>query len=76
MLFSFAIIFIAFYIVNASNDPQLRHIDKILVNKTGIMKFYMVEIMLSILIPIFWMKQSGSNKHWKNQPKASTGDKS
>ncbi|HBB2757558.1 TPA: enterotoxin, partial [Escherichia coli] len=24
-------IFIAFYIVNASNDPQLRHIDKILV---------------------------------------------
>ncbi|EGO6780701.1 enterotoxin, partial [Escherichia coli] len=26
-------IFIAFYIVNASNDPQLRHIDKILVNK-------------------------------------------
>ncbi|EIL68472.1 hypothetical protein EC5411_03656 [Escherichia coli 541-1] len=29
------------------------------------MKFYMVEIMLSILISIFWMKQSGSNKHWK-----------
>uniref|UniRef100_UPI0014839E41 PrgH/EprH family type III secretion apparatus protein n=1 Tax=Escherichia coli TaxID=562 RepID=UPI0014839E41 len=69
LFFLFAIIFIAFYIVNASNDPQLRHIDKILVNKTGIMKFYMVEIMLSILIPIFWMKQSGSNKHWKkNQP--------
>lgn len=33
------------------------------------MKFYMVEIMLSISIPIVWMKQSGSNKHWKkNQP--------
>ncbi|EPU0906402.1 TPA: PrgH/EprH family type III secretion apparatus protein, partial [Escherichia coli] len=33
LFFLFAIIFIAFYIVNASNDPQLRHIDKILVNK-------------------------------------------
>ncbi|HCN7854988.1 TPA: PrgH/EprH family type III secretion apparatus protein, partial [Escherichia coli] len=27
LFFLFAIIFIAFYIVNASNDPQLRHID-------------------------------------------------
>lgn len=68
MLFSFVIIFIAFYIVNASNDPQLRHIDKILVNKNRNYEIlygrdHVIYINTNSLDEAVWVKQA-----LKNQP--------
>ncbi|HAH0892559.1 TPA: PrgH/EprH family type III secretion apparatus protein [Escherichia coli] len=69
LFFLFAIIFIAFYIVNASNDPQLRHIDKILVNKNRNYEIlygrdHVIYINTNILDEAVWVKQALE----KNQP--------
>lgn len=69
LFFLFAIIFIAFYIVNASNDPQLRHIDKILVNKNRNYEIlygrdHVIYININILDEAVWVKQALE----KNQP--------
>ena len=69
LFFLFAIIFIAFYIVNASNDPQLRHIDKILVNKNRNYEVlygrdHVIYINTNILDEAVWVKQALE----KNQP--------
>ncbi|EPA9971877.1 PrgH/EprH family type III secretion apparatus protein [Escherichia coli] len=65
----FAIIFIAFYIVNANNDPQLRHIDKILVNKNRNYEIlygrdHVIYINTNSLDEAVWVKQALE----KNQP--------
>nr|EFJ7832845.1 PrgH/EprH family type III secretion apparatus protein [Escherichia coli] len=62
-------IFIAFYIVNASNDPQLRHIDKIHVNKNRNYEVlygrdHVIYINTNILDEAVWVKQALE----KNQP--------
>ncbi|HHV1261725.1 TPA: PrgH/EprH family type III secretion apparatus protein [Escherichia coli] len=59
----FAIIFIAFYIVNANNDPQLRHIDKILVNKNRNYEIlygrdHVIYINTNSLDEAVWVKQA------------------
>ena len=69
LFFLFAIIFIAFYIVNASNDPQLRYIDKILVNKNRNYEIlygrdHVIYINTNILDEAVWVKQALE----KNQP--------
>ncbi|HID6024690.1 TPA: PrgH/EprH family type III secretion apparatus protein, partial [Escherichia coli] len=69
LFFLFAIIFIAFYIVNASNDPQLRHIDKILVNKNRNYEIlygrdHVIYINTNSLDEAVWVKQALE----KNQP--------
>ncbi|EFE0729630.1 PrgH/EprH family type III secretion apparatus protein [Escherichia coli] len=69
LFFLFAIIFIGFYIVNASNDPQLRHIDKILVNKNRNYEIlygrdHVIYINTNSLDEAVWVKQALE----KNQP--------
>ncbi|EGB2143022.1 PrgH/EprH family type III secretion apparatus protein [Escherichia coli] len=69
LFFLFAIIFIAFYIVHASNDPQLRHIDKILVNKNRNYEIlygrdHVIYINTNSLDEAVWVKQALE----KNQP--------
>ncbi|EFE3926238.1 PrgH/EprH family type III secretion apparatus protein [Escherichia coli] len=69
LFFLFAIIFIAFYIVNASNDPQLSHIDKILVNKNRNYEIlygrdHVIYINTNSLDEAVWVKQALE----KNQP--------
>lgn len=69
LFFLFAIIFIVFYIVNASNDPQLRHIDKILVNKNRNYEIlygrdHVIYINTNSLDEAVWVKQALE----KNQP--------
>lgn len=69
LFFLFAIIFIAFYIVNASNDPQLRYIDKILVNKNRNYEIlygrdHVIYINTNSLDEAVWVKQALE----KNQP--------
>ncbi|MBV2271705.1 PrgH/EprH family type III secretion apparatus protein [Escherichia coli] len=69
LFFLFAIIFIAFYIVKASNDPQLRHIDKILVNKNRNYEIlygrdHVIYINTNSLDEAVWVKQALE----KNQP--------
>lgn len=69
LFFLFAIIFIAFYIVSASNDPQLRHIDKILVNKNRNYEIlygrdHVIYINTNSLDEAVWVKQALE----KNQP--------
>lgn len=69
LFFLFAIIFIAFYIVNAGNDPQLRHIDKILVNKNRNYEIlygrdHVIYINTNSLDEAVWVKQALE----KNQP--------
>lgn len=69
LFFLFAIIFIAFYIVNASNVPQLRHIDKILVNKNRNYEIlygrdHVIYINTNSLDEAVWVKQALE----KNQP--------
>lgn len=69
LFFLFAIIFIAFYIVNANNDPQLRHIDKILVNKNRNYEIlygrdHVIYINTNSLDEAVWVKQALE----KNQP--------
>ena len=69
LFFLFAIIFIAFYIVNASNDLQLRHIDKILVNKNRNYEIlygrdHVIYINTNSLDEAVWVKQALE----KNQP--------
>ena len=69
LFFLFAIIFISFYIVNASNDPQLRHIDKILVNKNRNYEIlygrdHVIYINTNSLDEAVWVKQALE----KNQP--------
>ncbi|EFB7635445.1 TPA: PrgH/EprH family type III secretion apparatus protein [Escherichia coli] len=69
LFFLFAIIFIAFYIVNASNDPQLRRIDKILVNKNRNYEIlygrdHVIYINTNSLDEAVWVKQALE----KNQP--------
>ncbi|MCJ8596637.1 PrgH/EprH family type III secretion apparatus protein [Escherichia coli] len=69
LFFLFAIIFITFYIVNASNDPQLRHIDKILVNKNRNYEIlygrdHVIYINTNSLDEAVWVKQALE----KNQP--------
>ncbi|MEL9503120.1 PrgH/EprH family type III secretion apparatus protein [Escherichia coli] len=69
LFFLFAIIFIAFYIVNASNDPQLRHSDKILVNKNRNYEIlygrdHVIYINTNSLDEAVWVKQALE----KNQP--------
>ncbi|EGK9460660.1 PrgH/EprH family type III secretion apparatus protein [Escherichia coli] len=69
LFFLFAIIFIAFYIVNASNHPQLRHIDKILVNKNRNYEIlygrdHVIYINTNSLDEAVWVKQALE----KNQP--------
>ena len=69
LFFLFVIIFIAFYIVNASNDPQLRHIDKILVNKNRNYEIlygrdHVIYINTNSLDEAVWVKQALE----KNQP--------
>lgn len=63
LFFLFVIIFIAFYIVNASNDPQLRHIDKILVNKNRNYEIlygrdHVIYINTNSLDEAVWVKQA------------------
>lgn len=69
MLFFFCYHFHCFYIVNASNDPQLRHIDKILVNKNRNYEIlygrdHVIYINTNILDEAVWVKQALE----KNQP--------
>lgn len=69
LFFFFAIIFFAFYIVNASNDPQLRHIDKILVNINRNYEIlygrdHVIYINTNSLDEAVWVKQALE----KNQP--------
>lgn len=69
LFFLFVIIFIVFYIVNASNDPQLRHIDKILVNKNRNYEIlygrdHVIYINTNSLDEAVWVKQALE----KNQP--------
>lgn len=74
LFFSFCYHFHCFYIVNASNDPQLRHIDKILVNKNRNYEIlygrdHVIYINTNILDEAVWVKQALE----KNQPESQYG---
>lgn len=59
--FFFVIIFFVFYIVNVSNDLQLRYIDKIFVNKNRNYEIlygrdYVIYININSLDEVVWVK--------------------